>query len=1412
MKKKIMLFFIIFTIFVLALVSYKFTKGTDQIVSKIRSSGALNNLIIEKIQTSTSNTDSIEEITVSLRTEWNGLYLESLGNTSNLTDADKKEMAINTLKEAITKEVITGALIPIVDEVIPETDINVTEESDSNASFVKARQYVVINPKNTTPLFFTAENFTSESGQVFEVLDSSAKYDFVFVVEANTPATDSNIKTALSTFTNYLSEKNYDYKTNIIEIGGKKAIYQPVSGTTTYNLYDAMGTSKIDLSNNDNSSLTPTTYNLLFSNMDKTKVAYPQDVSFADVKYPTTTNSEFFLQKYTTWLSSQTNIEAAISLIGKYNLSGSFFKTSPGSNGLYGLYEAVNFLKSNKDTTRKQVIVYIGNKEMNADISTVKEIPQFSTSSFSNDSEAKTAFISWFNNEVLINNFLVLNSSPLSNSATLDGNPYNITDIDRLGHAIVETYNKTDNKLYLLELKPQLLEKLFEYESGSNQVSLKDVLYNFIGWGRYYQTWIINFTNTNPVTDKWKKLLFSLGDFKINYDDDSADNPYVVTTTILKKPINEADQYFYPGKSADILAINSGEKYYDRYYYTNSNPTIITFTGPDENNPIWYPNSQQMYTLKFNFSKLNTSNKLPDGTALTSLKLLVKNGSNTVINKIYTRTDIIQNETASGGWGLTETKDKYLVTIYFSDSEFSSMQEATKKSRNYYLNFDVTGTINNELVQKSVTSYVDILGPEIAGSATAQNQTAKDILKALDIFKNDPLEDEYITALTSADSDGYLYLRNGTDSDITFNFTIYDENPSGDTVKYYDNVIHAKIASNFIGQHIVTTYDIDPTNKYVDVDITGELKTDTIIRNIEIQDSFGNKSVVRVIDATPVFLSDPVPLTVNLVTEQINDYTSDSTVDISPKIFVKGGTRDNYDLVFNNSAFASGKIVGLLFPFTQDISKVDTPTSGTITYFGRAAKSDLNYETFKSASNYPTPTNLINVSGYLDTINILSRNNLLLYDGIYGAQSVLPVNRAGGIAGLEYDFSLSNAYANADSNAAKLSSPITALKYIVDTIPPKFKSIYKTGVIFKDNVFTYENITNFMLDTTTKQLDSGYTSITYQDSVFTGLLSKGIKAKPDDIYTVVLDDVSLSTKNINPGTITAPVSTLAKNKFYTYKINTDNNISAEDLAGNNITNIANIGTIISSYPIINEVTFGLSVEGFDNLYFTNDKTNLLFNNSDFSASTLVLNDINYLGQVSSVRDIPIPNTSFETNGEKVFKNYAFDLAGWVKTNTLTFVYDNDINTTSTELPRIIFNKIASKTWEGQIDFANIYEYAGIKEFSLSNYKANSVTVSDTNFFVKSSNTISRTISQITVPNNEKKIIKFIYSGDVPPYEIVNVEITDKLGNKKTFTVRIELVNTLKIIGTSSGTDKQKETNIIITDYKVDIKATKDGIK
>ena len=86
-------------------------------------------------------------------------------------------------------------------------------------------------------------------------------------------------------------------------------------GTTgKYNIQDSTGVSVITTSNSNNNYSKSSSYSLLYSNMDKTKVSYPQDVYFTDGLYPTSTSSEFYIQRYSNWLSSA-NLSTAYLLI-----------------------------------------------------------------------------------------------------------------------------------------------------------------------------------------------------------------------------------------------------------------------------------------------------------------------------------------------------------------------------------------------------------------------------------------------------------------------------------------------------------------------------------------------------------------------------------------------------------------------------------------------------------------------------------------------------------------------------------------------------------------------------------------------------------------------------------------------------------------------------------------------------------------------------------------------------------------------------------------------------------------------------------------------------------------------------------------------------------------------------------------
>ena len=95
MKNKFIIFFIALVILALALTGYKLIKSESDngaTITKLRSSGAQNNLIIERIQNSTNNPVSQEYVLVTLRTEWNGLYFETNSTStspSSLTSEEK---------------------------------------------------------------------------------------------------------------------------------------------------------------------------------------------------------------------------------------------------------------------------------------------------------------------------------------------------------------------------------------------------------------------------------------------------------------------------------------------------------------------------------------------------------------------------------------------------------------------------------------------------------------------------------------------------------------------------------------------------------------------------------------------------------------------------------------------------------------------------------------------------------------------------------------------------------------------------------------------------------------------------------------------------------------------------------------------------------------------------------------------------------------------------------------------------------------------------------------------------------------------------------------------------------------------------------------------------------------------------
>ncbi len=1086
------------------------------------------------------------------------------------------------------------------------------------------------------------------------------------------------------------------------------------------------------------------------------------------------------------------------------------FDSTTSTSAITTLNSALNTLKS-ISTSNKKVILLIADKEIATGISEID----------------KSNFINTFSNQLITNNITLFSSSILSDSTTFTINPYANKSKDRLGNS-TGTYTYDSLKLYPQEIKNKLGGLIFDYDSGASQINLLSDLKNLVGLERYYQRWHIKFTNSMVDHNKWKKILFSLNDFNLVYSATSTTPELITevkTTTVLKKPIADAGIYFSPGTSLEILSVNPDEKYYDRYYFTNS-PIMINFTNPNEKvqMPFWNPSnvSSPVYRLEFEVFKFGATETIPNGAKLNSLSVAVKNKGLDIPGAVPTFD--VANYKA--------TKGRIPVSIEFTNDQLDKIRSAIKKdddtngieSRYYYLTFEVIADYQGTKVKHDITAKVDLLPPEVLGATYAQNSDAAAILKALGIFAGDTNEDKYIEVLTSADGAGNLYIRKDLSDPtpfILFNFILYDENFKTNSdgtfnLDYYKNVIHSSIASNFIGQHIVTVYDVNENESQIEVTISGELKDDTLLREITLSDGFGNKATIQVVNVKLTYLDDPVSIPVNLVNSQVN---SPPHIGGNTFTFVKAKNNgidiNNYDLNYDSSNFrdvsaSDNHIVGLILPFTQDI---DTYKNGyknltdTLSYFGnKISTENLSYKVYKAAQSYPLEMGGT-VSGYNSSINLLSRNGGIKYDGIYGIKNILPVNRAGGIA--EFVYSLST---TRDSNVAKLTSPITNTQYVVDTIMPQKLSVHKTAVSFKDESTIYTNNVDFIVPFVSMQIDSSYPTVTYSDSIFTGnVADKNLDGKPLDIYTIQLDDFSLGLVNTNPGNLSADTSTNANTRFYTYKISNNANFTAEDLANNDNPYAGNIGNLITLYPGVNSVSYGINVKEPEdllnnNFYFTNLMDELLSHNSFAGAASSKL-ITGAIGTVSKDYNLTIPTVIFDTNGEKFITTYSFTSAGWVKSELKSIVYDTEINTTNKTLPQAVLIKTGMNTWEGEINFGDIYEYVGLSNFTISGGRASNISIGDNTFTVNSSNIIMRTETAALDRSNATKKVTFTYNTSSKiPTDTVKVTLTDKLGNTGEFNLKLLISNPLYLLGTSANSNKQiKSTVDINSNRKIIIK-------
>ena len=354
------------------------------------------------------------------------------------------------------------------------------------------------------------------------------------------------------------------------------------------------------------------------------------------------------------------------------------------------------------------------------------------------------------------------------------------------------------------------------------------------------------------------------------------------------------------------------------------------------------------------------------------------------------------------------------------------------------------------------------------------------------------------------------------------------------------------------------------------------------------------------------------------------------------------------------------------------------------------------------------------------------------------------------------------------------------------------------------------------------QIDSSYPTLTYSDSIFTGnVADKNLDGKPLDIYTIQLDDFSLGTKNINPGSTSAGTNTEANYRFYTYRPTNSNLFTARDLADNINSSAGNIGNLISVYPVINGVSYGTNIKGpspatenlpNNNFYFTKMMNNLLLHNSFAGAASSSLIS-GAIGTVTKDYDLPIPTPIFATNGEKLITTYSFNSAGWVKSELKNIVYDTEINTTNKTLPQAILIKTGTNTWEGDIYFGDIYEYAGLTNFSILSGKATNLPIDGT-FTVNSSNIITRTETAELNKADATKKVSFTYSSTSKiPTDTVSILLTDKLGNTGIFNLKLIITNPLELIGTSVNGNKQiKSTVDINNQHKIIIKGVAEESK
>ncbi len=1384
-KLRHLIIFMLLTIFTFA--------NTEFDGLKLRTAGYENKLTISNINSTTvykTNGNVEQNVKVIFNTNWEGLYVEATTGTTITSDLYRKY-----IRSMITPELIRSSIVPEIDESTPKTyTLNTTTHQGIDMAYdeSKLEGYQIENGK-------LSEHTSSDGGG-----NSGDKYDVVFVIGLNHLDTEKtgvdNVQKHLKTFMmSDLASTSFD-RINIVEYGAVK--FQP--NLDMGDRYIPVNPSIGKLDENSGQSHHGDRYfykNGYHYDLDNSPKDYfnVKELVLRDFNtVSATVNGEYILQNqilgdkngnsyrlrmYDDWITTSATdtapLEKALNHVGLLAPNRGSYGTEGGTNSAYGLYYAAKFLVE-KSTSGNQKLIVLSDSQIMAPNSfdLVHDFPEFASylnnftakeSEFINSGNPSStlitqrknafAFYNWLKNYAKENNILLLASIPLtdinSNLDPIVGTTPSGENTDRLGNPYTDIWdtNNAGNIFHPLMLKAYMADMFYEYESSSknvtdyeNQTHLNDILNHFFGIARFNQSWEFEYTVSQFTHDyfKWKKSIFSLGDFTIPGTTDTA-----ITTTKLVKP----------GTASEHV-----EGYSDRYYLPKEGKNIVKFTNPNgSNQPAKFIREEPKEGENGAFE--------PGALILKALISPVGTGVKIDVNSVQSAEFIIDFDYTN-----PNSQEKLIIAYTETNKNFTISNSANDVMLKYALtDVDIINlkkwgatspkkakfTVNATTLKSGVKNYLQdvveamvYLGEPKTNSVVATNITAKDKLKVLTKWNNKPvfdfddIESRDLALVQATSTSPILYVNRETSTtdnrdEVEIKIDFNKTSISVETFKEISNKVNlTNTQANYDNGTIIGQINIinNPSDNQVDY---------VLISAQHIKDDYNN-----IATETPTLkvqtLSRPNPKFIKNLSR--DDYTGD-------KIIING-LETSYNLTFDPLSSIE-TLAGTLLLFRQTVSE-DGEKLGTIT-------NGIHYVVDHISS---TSTGVFN----MPTKQPQPGSAYVRYDGVYTVDDIALINRAGMFSGISDDNP--NSY-----NTLDLGAGGTHIEYLVDTLPPTATGYTKTNSAVVAVVANNNNKSiNIDESFDRSSLDSHLGLNTSTSAIDTAKYF----SDDNDKYTISLRDASYTYLSTN-GSIDININTSGSDFKFEYDLS--------DPAGN--TTNASINLVDPSDVNGYEIDFANPTDG-EKLDLDKDKKQGLFTTkTDINIKVINDSTAKAFHGIDSNEIIEGASLSLPSNGLNTRYGYAIHPSGFAKEIELKIVKDTTINFSGFG-GTYVAKEIEDNKAEITIDFGVVTEYAGLKEITaMSSNSANSVAVNKNTFSTYGHVGTSPAPTSDKLYTGETITRTFILDySSVPSSDTLKITLKDNLGNSQVFYIPI-IINTTNIIGTKKDANKSIESSFTI---------------